>query len=91
VTTRNSRCVSSSETELKNWIKSWKTQLLSYITQLLNGGKLLLVFNSAIREGLQLYSQIWNWTISNGILTAVSSNTVFGLTVCFSAVIIVMF
>jgi hypothetical protein len=45
--------------------------------------KLLGVFNLAISEGLQLCSQIYDLTISNGTLNAKYSNAFCGLTVRF--------
>jgi hypothetical protein len=50
-----------------------------------------VVFDSALSEGLQLYSQIQNLTLSNGTLDAMSLNSFFGLTVRFSAVMIGVF
>jgi hypothetical protein len=46
-----------------------------------------VVFISAMSEGPQLYSQIYNLTISNGTQNVTSLNAFFGLTVYFSAVL----
>jgi hypothetical protein len=43
-------------------------ELKSTRSHQLNDRKLLAVFDSAISEGLQLHSQIWTLTISNGTL-----------------------
>jgi hypothetical protein len=52
---------------------------------------ILVVFNSAIREGLQLYSQIWHSSISNQTLNATSSNAFPALTIQISAMMIGIF
>jgi hypothetical protein len=67
VTFLNSISVSSSETDVRNGIKSWREQLIS----LLNSRKLLVVFKSAIHEGLLLHSQIYNLTNSKGNVNTV--------------------
>jgi hypothetical protein len=67
VTILYSISVSSSETEVKNEIKSWKAHMKKKTR--------LMVFISAVSEGLQLHRQINNLTISNGTLNAISSNT----------------
>jgi hypothetical protein len=41
------------------------------------------VINSALSEGLRLYSQIKNLTLSNGTLNALSSTAFSGLMVLF--------
>jgi hypothetical protein len=46
--------------------------------------------DTAISEGLQLYNQIWNLTISNGTLNAISSNAFSGLRFRFSTMMIGM-
>jgi hypothetical protein len=67
VTFLNSISVSSSETDVRNGIKSWREQLIS----LLNSRKLLVVFKSAIHKGLLLHSQIYNLTNSKGNVNTV--------------------
>jgi hypothetical protein len=71
VTILNGLSISSRETEVRNGINSWKVHQL-------NGRKLLVVFNPAISEGLQLYKRIQNLKISNDILKAISLNTFVG-------------
>jgi hypothetical protein len=58
---------------------------------LLNFRKLSAVFTPARGEGLQLYSQILNVTISNGNLNAKSSNRFLGVMVRILAVMIGVF
>jgi hypothetical protein len=58
----------------------WTPRKHTYFHQL-NGRKLLSVFNSAINEGLQLYSPIQNLTISICTLFGISSNAFSGLMV----------
>jgi hypothetical protein len=52
-----------------------------------------MVFNSAMSEGLQLYSRIQNFTISNGTLNAKISSNAFldGLRVIFLGVMMGVF
>jgi hypothetical protein len=59
-------CGSSSETGVR------KAGKHTYLHQL-NNRKLLAVFDSARSEGLQLYNQIQNLTISNKILNLIST------------------
>jgi hypothetical protein len=69
VTILNSRSVSSGKTWFR---KGQKAEKHTYFHQL-NSRKLLVVFKSAISEGLQLYRQILNLTVPSGTLTAISS------------------
>jgi hypothetical protein len=54
VTILNSPSLPSSETEVRNGIKSWKARLLLSAER----QEAIVVFNSVLSEGLQLYSQI---------------------------------
>jgi hypothetical protein len=85
----NNRFVPSSETDVRNGMKSWKAPVLSSAQRQEATGAL---FISAIRElGLQLCSQSWNLTISDGTIDEISSNASPCLTVRFSAVMIGIF
>jgi hypothetical protein len=57
----------------------------------LNNSEVLVVVDSARSEGVRLYNQILNLTISNATLTLISLNAFFGLMVRFSTVIIGIF
>jgi hypothetical protein len=82
------RSTSGSETNVRNWIISLKKHILSSAEQ---QEAILVVFDTAMNEGLHFYSLIKNLTISNGTLNAISSNAFPGRTVCFSVVMIGIF
>jgi hypothetical protein len=83
-TVGQSVCFQQRHGGLKRYKKLKRTR---YFYQL-NGRDLLVIFNSAIEEGLKLYSQTRNLTISHGNLNTLSLNAFRGSTVRFSVVMI---